>query len=118
MLQLKAHTKWVHYPRQEVRCDQCGKKVEKRRLKNHSDIIHNKTKNFSCTLCEKAFPTDRSLKGHTSRIHEGNKEVQCELCNKTFISITTLKSHINKIHDKIFFKCDLCSKSFGVVLNR
>jgi hypothetical protein len=68
---------------------------------------------FSCSYCDKRFPSERSLGRHVSARHTEEKCFICELCGESFHSLHTLRDHLS-VHDKSeqLFHCDKCEKDF------
>ena len=60
-------------------------------LKEHI-TTHTREKQFSCSLCQKAFPLRHALKRH-QLVHAGEKAFICSQCTKTFSCYEALKNH-------------------------
>jgi hypothetical protein len=68
---------------------------------------------FSCSYCDKHFPSQKSLGLHVSAHHIEEKCFICEHCGESFRLLHTLKEHMF-VHDKgeCLFHCDKCEKVF------
>lgn len=68
---------------------------------------------FSCSYCNKQFPSQKSLSHHISVRHTEEKRFICEHCGKSFRFWHSLRHHLffhNK--DECLFQCDKCGKEF------
>lgn len=50
------------------------------------------SKDFQCTVCDRAFTTKRALQLHY--IHHREKKFLCSVCDKAFVSKSLLKNHL------------------------
>ena len=67
---------------------------------------------FSCTLCRKIFSSKHALSKHTSN-HKREKRSRCSLCEKAFYTNKDVIRHINAVHKNLRpFSCTVCSVSF------
>lgn len=92
-------------------CDRCNKiYATKSNLKQHTNTVHNKIKNFNCDQCDKSYKRKGGLKRHIEGFHDKIKNYECDKCNYICSDRNSLKLHIKSIHDKIKdFKCDRCT---------
>ena len=67
---LMTHVKAVHNKkRQLVKCETCGKSIQKYYLKRHIQKIHNNAKAQKCDLCNKTFNSENYLELHVKTVH-------------------------------------------------
>ena len=78
-----------------------------------------------CSICEKDFENKHTLKRHIQRVHERKKNFKCSICSMTCLDNWKLKRH-KKLHlnpnyvpiirgyrkKKKHFKCEICAKLF------
>ena len=116
---LKYHTEVKHRDSlSEIHdCGKCGKEFfRKESLRKHL-IIHDKYKQFVCTLCQKEFTQKVHLKHHVT-IHSSEKPEKCPYCENTFRLNGSMQKHIRKIHtsyrnsETCMYKCENCQKAF------
>ncbi|VVD00313.1 unnamed protein product, partial [Leptidea sinapis] len=70
------------------------------RLRQHKASVHDnipKARNKVCTICGRAFSTNRILQNHV-RTHTGERPYQCDFCASTFIQKIALVTHLKSIH--------------------
>jgi len=100
---LKKHFNSVHQMMRE-KCPICQKLVGS--LKKHTQIVHDKIREYQCPECQKFFQTRTHVKNHYNRVHMGLKE-QCPDCNKM---VQDVRTHVNFVHKKVAnFPCDQCN---------
>ena len=69
MSNLKEHIIGVHENKKDVKCDQCEKSFNyKRLLTKHKNTVHSDETRFRCNACEKSFKYAGSLKDHICQI--------------------------------------------------
>ncbi|KAB0798773.1 hypothetical protein PPYR_06653 [Photinus pyralis] len=115
---LLQHTK-LHSRAQEFECEVCKRLFSRHdHLTKHMATKHSvgekivTEKKFQCSVCLKAFTTEKyrdvHMKGHT-----GDKKYQCRTCDKTFLSKSHLTEHI-KFHNENSkkFLCSECGQRF------
>ena len=112
---LKKHIKNVHAKiKIRLPCDTCGKDYNKRDLRAHIKITHEK-KEFKCELCDKEFALKRILERHVENVHTKIKDsvkFNCGICNKQYTLKDNLAAHVARIHQKKekSYGCDNCEK--------
>ncbi len=96
-------------------CTWCNKSFGmKSRLTNHIDIVHLKLKPFSCSLCDRSFAMKINLTEHIISKHYKVKPFSCTLCDKSFGRKRHLKDHVDAVHLKLKrFSCTSCNQSFA-----
>ncbi|PNF23070.1 hypothetical protein B7P43_G09813 [Cryptotermes secundus] len=68
---------------------------------------------FSCSYCNKQFPSQKSRSHHVSIRHPDKKRFICEHCGKSFRFWLSLRDHLFT-HNKgeCIFQCEKCGKEF------
>ncbi|KAK2143592.1 hypothetical protein LSH36_829g00020 [Paralvinella palmiformis] len=95
-----------------IQCEFCDKCFSQRgNLKIHVRTVHNKIKDFTCSLCAAKFATKRNLLQHV-RTHTGEKPFKCQYCPKQFTQGSSLNRHEMTHTGERPFKCEKCQKSF------
>ncbi|KAJ5185665.1 Zinc finger C2H2 [Penicillium cf. griseofulvum] len=83
---------------------------QKSKLQGHF-LTHSNYKNFSCSVCGKAFARQATLDRH-ERSHRGDKPYTCKHCNKSFTDSSELKTHSRTHTGEKPFKCTWPGCSF------
>ncbi|XP_055918364.1 zinc finger protein 236-like [Eupeodes corollae] len=79
-------------------CKICGKhSASKGALQSHMSYVHDLSRKYSCTLCEKSFKKAVALKEHMTT-HTGEVLYTCPHCPTTFNSRANMHSHRKKKH--------------------
>ncbi|KAJ5243996.1 hypothetical protein N7489_004092 [Penicillium chrysogenum] len=76
---------------------------QKSKLQGHF-LTHSNYKNFSCSVCGKAFARQATLDRH-ERSHRGDKPYTCKHCGKSFTDSSELKTHSRTHTGEKPFKC-------------
>ena len=77
--------------------------------------MHEKMKNFECSLCDYNFAQKGSLTQHISSVHEGKKPFECSICDYKCSTKQCLTIHITSIHEgKKPIECSICNQKFSV----
>ncbi|KAJ5794196.1 hypothetical protein N7457_000795 [Penicillium paradoxum] len=76
---------------------------QKSKLQGHF-LTHSNYKNFSCSVCGKAFARQATLDRH-ERSHRGDKPYNCKHCGKSFTDSSELKTHSRTHTGEKPFKC-------------
>ena len=110
--QKKAYLKHVKSHRNGLNfeCQFCARVfVDRRRYTEH---VRFHVKRYSCTVCDKKFPTLPTLEKHTAT-HSKAKLFICDICGKKLKNKQTLRHH-RRIHDdeNAIYGCDVCGKRF------
>jgi KRAB domain-containing zinc finger protein len=107
---LKRHIKIVHNKIKDFKCTLCEFKCSlNSHLKIHIKQVHDKIKDFECQECEFKFSTNSHLKQHIKQVHDKIKDFECQECEFKFSTKGNLKQHIKQVHNKIKdFKCNFC----------
>ena len=72
---------------------------------------HSSSKEYSCTICGKSFPTKSRLTRH-ERVHTGEKPYECDICKKTFGLSSDLTRHTRVHTGEKPYLCEVCQKSY------
>uniref|UniRef100_A0A1I8MIU9 C2H2-type domain-containing protein n=1 Tax=Musca domestica TaxID=7370 RepID=A0A1I8MIU9_MUSDO len=107
--ELKIHINY-HTLERTWPCQFCSKVCNSAgNLKMHVRNIHERTKDFACSYCERTFAKADTRKYH-EMTHTGEKPHACEICGRRFLQPAALRTH-RKIHRKIENSTD--SKEVG-----
>ena len=111
------------YSRVTALCDICGKGLTKESgLKTHLLLTHSisqeqKSRDFVCGVCGKAYFFQYLLKNHMA-VHSDDKPFSCpkENCTATFKSRASLRTHRIEVHELReqgqTFPCQFCDKKY------
>ena len=87
-------------------------------LKHHVASFHEKSKLYSCDICEKSFTSGQYLGVHFKTQHEDLKLFKCKTCCKEFASNDGLLHHQRSTHENRTYECSQCPKIFKSVSGR
>ncbi|VDN25167.1 unnamed protein product [Cylicostephanus goldi] len=100
-------------------CDKCGKVFPRAfDLKRHAEV-HEPTKKWSCTMCEKKYSHKNCLDDHVKTVHRDplGAMVTCKICSQVFAKQSNLNRHIKMQHPigvtKAVLDCPDCSCVFS-----
>ena len=69
----------------------------------------NKNRPFKCDICECTFVQRGKLINHVDAVHEKKKPFKCEFCDYRSSRKENIKSHVESVHEKKKpFKCASC----------
>lgn len=85
-----AHTKVL------VNCPECGKQFSKNYIKSHLKVVHAKSSDFECTVCQRPFTSREKLKVHMD-IHLGIR-YPCHFCSEHYGSTSNRQKHLQAKH--------------------
>ena len=71
-------------------------------MKRHIVMMHDKTKDFKCTLCTKEFSTNGQLTSHVQSFHHHVKKSYCNMCDKMFANNAAVKQHMQEVRSTVF----------------
>ncbi|XP_045509042.1 zinc finger protein 112-like isoform X3 [Colias croceus] len=98
---LNNHYNLVHLQKTKNYCELCDRYfLTGYRLRQHKANTHDrlpKPKTKMCSICGRAFNTNRILLNHI-RTHTGERPFHCEFCTASFIQKHALVSHTRAIH--------------------
>ena len=107
---LKRHIRTHELDNYELKtCEICGKKVEARKLKDHTN--RHKKESYTCAKCGKEYTTKFSFQNHTCKTYNV-KPIICELCGETFFNRTGLKYHMQVHRGADTRSCHICGEGF------
>lgn len=99
-----------------VKCEFCDKAFkEKRLLKNHIELVHEKSRARQCNQCGFVATCSGSLNKHTKAVHLKLRNHICADCNQGFATNQQLKRHERSHRGEKPFKCSnsSCDKFFA-----
>ncbi|CAH0404099.1 unnamed protein product [Chilo suppressalis] len=101
----------IHYPEQQMYCDECGKGFTRRiRLIRHFAQHEPKVKNTKCTFCGVCFYNKNYLLNHMKTVHGKRTKLICDTCGFECLNKPGLVMHMKSVHmDR---QCRICKKSF------
>ena len=80
-------------------------------LDTHIKRVHEKKKNFQCSLCPKSFFSKGHFEEHTNGVHLNLKPFQCEKCEFATAYRTILREHNKVAHGNRRYDCPYCNHS-------
>ncbi len=93
-------------------CGQCGLGFQKNgKLTRHKRTHNPGPRSFSCSVCEKKFPSRDGLVTHGRRVHQ-KSNFTCAECGRSFGTKTSLAGHCMKHLGLKPRKCSECPKTF------
>lgn len=94
-------------------CSTCDKVFPSQiRLMSHRQTAHSGERRFKCNVCGKPFKKQIHLRNHL-RTHTGERPFQCSVCGKTFSSLANLSRH-GLTHTGVRpYRCDVCHRAFS-----
>ena len=76
--------------------------------------VHERNKQFECTICDSSFAEKNKLKTHISSVKEGKKSFKCNICDSYLTRNESLKAHKVLVHEqKKPFQCNTFGASFA-----
>lgn len=110
-LNLKDHIKAIHEKVKGI-CDNCGKEVTLRQLKQHLQRCANDgTKNVCCEVegCEATFIDQRTMAAHVFKVHQDPVKCPYDDCG-VYMKPNSLSRHLKSVHDKTTQECQSCGE--------
>lgn len=68
-------------------------------MQRHYRSVHEKEKNFACSVCCMKFFDKSGLRKHLVK-HIGARVYSCDVCSKSYARKQTLREHIMQVHEK------------------
>ena len=84
---------------------------EKRQKPPRQNGIH------TCFHCQSPFRQAKDFETHNVAVHNDSKPYHCSACDKSYTTNDHLRVHINSFHRRITFKCEHCVKTFAQKCN-
>lgn len=101
------HYKQVYKMRNQIECEICHQKLEKKYLDGHMNR-HYGLEPYACAHCGLQFHCKLNRSRHEVRNHAPEEEtIPCDVCGKMIRSRTALKQHM-KSHQEKKFECQQC----------
>ncbi|XP_018335325.1 zinc finger protein 454 isoform X14 [Agrilus planipennis] len=110
---LKVHVE-SHTGQNRIACNLCNKKINKRYIERHMQLVHNNGEPFKCNSCPKTFGYEASYKNHLKKHLPGYKPpcYKCDECGSKFSRERCLTKHKKEHHEeKRYIVCELCGKA-------
>ena len=85
--------------------------LKKPNLDKHIKRVHEKQRNFQCSLCPKSFFNKTHFDEHTNGVHLNLKPFQCDNCEFATAYRTTLNEHKKVAHGNQRYDCPYCNHS-------
>ena len=104
-------------PKVKHSCNMCGKTyLEKFRLSDHIEVVHERKMKYQCKPCDKTYTTGAGLRKHKAKhdpqLVKERKSFKCDLCGKEFLSPNSIKYHLDSHHERNKLNCEFCNKTF------
>ena len=102
------------YVRVNHKCPHCKYSSNRKdALDRHVLAVHDKTLDFICEECGKAFANVYRLQYHSKTVHKGIKDFQCHMCEHNASTNHKIQLHVKLVHLKERpFSCHLEKCSF------
>lgn len=82
-------------------CEHCNKQFTTLvRLRAHIKFVHQQRHDLKCQVCDKGFKTKLTLKEHLA-CHNGIPLYKCNFCERTFNSNANMYSHRKRMHPEL-----------------
>lgn len=92
----------------EYTCTICDKVfARKDYLKKHM-ICHTEEKRYKCGLCDKSYMRFNALKFHVQSTHEKTEDYICNNCHRAFSSLQSLQRHLQTHSASFRLQCKIC----------
>ncbi|XP_044743035.1 zinc finger protein 208-like [Chrysoperla carnea] len=104
----------VHKSEKKYECGICHMAFTRVEVRNrHIQTVHQKIRQFKCTICPKAFHLAYRLKVHMIT-HTGEKSYKCNIegCTREYKQRSALVNHLQKYHSSDGLRCEICNKVF------
>lgn len=118
-LALKVHLEAVHASvKVFVNCSVCKVIIQEKHLRTHMKNQHTEEgqeKPFSCTVCFKAFKTEKLGQRHYDAVHDPKLQSSiylCPMCPDQFYRQRDLKEHSFIHFNGVIYQCETCLKMF------
>ncbi|XP_055918365.1 zinc finger protein 729-like [Eupeodes corollae] len=100
----------------QVQCQECGSWLkDKNSLRKH--MYKHDGKTYTCDVCGKVSQTKSSLQSHMRYVHEASRTFQCTFCDKSFKKSVILKEHMTQHTGEVLYTCPHCPKTFNSKAN-
>ncbi|ODM90372.1 putative zinc finger protein [Orchesella cincta] len=100
--ELRSHIEQIHSKNEEGNvwvCKLCGKVFANQQRLTRHDLVHNKVKKHSCTVCNRDFTLLHNLQKHLKAVHL-KERFPCTQpgCDKKYGGSSNLSEHLRKKH--------------------
>lgn len=100
----------------QVQCTICGSWLkDKNSLRKH--MYKHDGKTYICSVCDKKAPTKSALQSHMRYVHELSRLFHCTFCDKSFKKAVNLKEHLTTHTGEVLYTCPHCPKTFNSKAN-
>ncbi|KAL1458324.1 hypothetical protein WDU94_008485 [Cyamophila willieti] len=101
----------------QITCRHCNKQfLTKTSLTIHIKLVLNKSRAYSCPMCQEFFQMYASLRQHIMNKHKSKTQIKascvCDICNKVFAHPSSVLYHKATTHNTTAYKCPKCPKEF------
>ena len=95
-------------------CSTCSKRFATRaNLAAHVTFVHGEKK-FFCKSCHYESSSKIRVAQHTSTVHERQRNYECSICKSKLVNAKILKNHIEQVHEtRRYFEWVTCDRNFG-----
>uniref|UniRef100_A0A8D8PMX5 Zinc finger protein 62 homolog n=1 Tax=Cacopsylla melanoneura TaxID=428564 RepID=A0A8D8PMX5_9HEMI len=99
----------------QITCRHCNKQfLTKTSLTIHIKLVLNKSRAYSCPMCQEFFQMYSSLRQHIMNKHKSKTRAACvcDICSKEFAHPSSVLYHKATAHNTTAYKCPKCPKEF------
>ena len=96
-------------------CPICNKRMLKKTVKHHMNMVHHGIKPYPCSICGKRFATRYMTKAHEEAHKDSSERLRrylCSFCGKRFLQSEQYKAHLNTHTGARPYQCEVCPATF------